>query len=76
MRPGGGDSGAILLSPFIKPGTVSKVDYNHFSLLATLQNIFGVRWTGNAADPLVRPIGSDVFNNVPPLEHGAADVSR
>jgi Phosphoesterase family len=75
MRPGGGDSGAILLSPFIKPGTVSKVDYNHFSLLATIQNIFGVRRPASAADPLVRPIGADVFNNVPAAKHGAAHVS-
>jgi phosphatidylinositol-3-phosphatase len=65
MQPGGGDTGAILLSPFIKPGTVSKVPYNHFSLLRTLQNIFGLRYTGNAADPRVGIVGSDVFNNVP-----------
>ena len=65
MQPGGGDSGAVLLSPFIKPGTVSNTPYNHFSLLRTLQDIFGVPNTGNAADPLVGTIGSDVFNNVP-----------
>ncbi len=65
MQPGGGDSGAILLSPFIKPGTVSTVRYNHFSLLATIQQIFGLPRTGNAADPLVGTIGSDVFNAVP-----------
>jgi hypothetical protein len=65
MQPGGGDSGAILLSPFIKPGTVSNVAYNHFSLLATLQQIFGLPRTGNAADPAVGTLGSDVFNAVP-----------
>jgi hypothetical protein len=65
MQPGGGDSGAVLLSPFIKPGTVSKIPYNHFSLLRTLQGIFALRRTGNAADPLVRTIGADVFTNVP-----------
>ena len=65
MQPGGGDSGALLLSPFIKPGTVSKMPYNHFSLLRTIQDIFGLPQTGNAADPLVGTIGSDVFNNIP-----------
>lgn len=65
MQPGGGDTGAVLLSPFIKPGTVSNVPYNHFSLLRTLQAIFGLPYTGNAADPRVGRIGADVFTNVP-----------
>ncbi len=63
MQPGGGDSGAVLLSPFITPGTVSRVQYNHFSLLRTIQNIFGLAKTGNAADPRLRAIGRDVFNH-------------
>jgi hypothetical protein len=63
MQPGGGDSGAVLLSPFIKPGTVSTVRYNHFSLLRTIQSIFGLAHTGNAADPRSRTIGRDVFTN-------------
>lgn len=63
MQPGGGDSGAVLLSPFIKPGTVSNVSYNHFSLLRTIQSSFGLAHTGNAADPGSRTIGRDVFTN-------------
>jgi len=43
MQPGGGDSGALLLSPFIKPGTVTTVHYNHFSLLLTIQDVSGSR---------------------------------
>jgi hypothetical protein len=65
MQPGGGDTGALLLSPFIKPGTVSRVPYNHFSLLRTIQGIFALPGTGNAADPLVGTLGHDVFNNLP-----------
>jgi hypothetical protein len=65
MQPGGGDSGALLLSPFIQPGTVTADPYNHFSLLRTIQDIFGLPHTGNAADPLSGTIGSNVFNNVP-----------
>jgi len=64
-QPRGGDSGALLLSPFIKPGTVSNMSYNHYSLLATLQRIFGVARTGNAADPRLDTIGSDVFADAP-----------
>jgi hypothetical protein len=40
---GGGDTGSVLISPFIKPGTVSSVYYNHYSWLATMEDIFNVR---------------------------------
>ena len=32
----------MLISPFIKPGTVSTVYYNHYSWLRTMEDIFGV----------------------------------
>jgi len=37
---GGGDSGAVLISPYITPGTVSNTYYNHYSLLRSLEDIF------------------------------------
>ena len=40
--PGGGDTGSVLISPLIKPGTVSTVDYNHYSWLATMEDLFQV----------------------------------
>jgi hypothetical protein len=40
--PGGGDTGSILISPLIKPGTVSTVDYNHYSWLRTMEDLFKV----------------------------------
>jgi hypothetical protein len=40
--PGGGDTGSVLISPYIRPGTVSKVFYNHFSWLRTMEDIFQV----------------------------------
>jgi hypothetical protein len=40
--PGGGDTGSILISPLIKPGTVSKVYYNHYSWLKTMEDLFKV----------------------------------
>ena len=39
---GGGDTGSVLISPFIKPGTVSTVYYNHYSWLRTMEDIFSV----------------------------------
>ena len=35
FTPGGGDTGSVLISPFIKPGTVSSMYYNHYSWLRT-----------------------------------------
>jgi hypothetical protein len=59
--PGGGRIGAVLLSPLIKPGTVSTVDYNHYSLLRTIEDIFARPHLGDAAMPQVRSFGPDVF---------------
>ena len=61
--PGGGDVGALLLSPFIKPGTVSTVDYNHYSTLRTIEDIFSLSHLGDAAMPQVKSFGPDVFSN-------------
>jgi hypothetical protein len=58
--PGGGRVGAVLLSPFIRPGTVSSTPYNHYSSLASWETIFGLPRLADAASvPAV--FGSDVF---------------
>ncbi len=62
---GGDQTGAILLSPFIKPGTVSTVAYNHYSMLKTVENIFKLPLLGNAQTTGLSQFGSDVFTNVP-----------
>jgi len=59
---GGDRIGAVLLSPFIRPGTVSNVYYNHFSLLKSLEYIYRVGYLGYAAQPGLRAFGRDVFN--------------
>jgi phosphatidylinositol-3-phosphatase len=47
--PGGGKVGAILISPFITPGlTVTKLSYNHFSSLASIEDLFGLPRLGEA----------------------------
>jgi hypothetical protein len=40
--PGGGQTGSVLISPLIKPGTTSSVYYNHYSWLRTMEDIFQV----------------------------------
>jgi hypothetical protein len=61
--PGGGRTGAVLLSPFITPGTVSADSYNHYSLLRSIEDAFGLAHLGYAAAPGLRPFGSDIFTN-------------
>jgi hypothetical protein len=58
--PGGGRVGAILLSPFIKPGTVSTVPYNHYSSLASWETLFSVPRIADAAS-VPATFGPDVF---------------
>jgi phosphatidylinositol-3-phosphatase len=59
--PGGGRIGAVLLSPLIRPGTVSTIGYNHYSLLRTIEDVFGLPHLGDAAMPQVRSFGTGVF---------------
>jgi phosphatidylinositol-3-phosphatase len=59
--PGGGRIGAVVLSPFVRPGTVSAVPYNHYALLRTVEAIFGLGYLGYAAEPNLRVFGADVF---------------
>lgn len=62
--PGGGKVETVLISPFIKAGTTSNQPYNHYSLLRSIEDIFGVSHLGDANQPQVHSFGSDVYNNV------------
>jgi hypothetical protein len=61
IGPGGGQIGAVLLSPYIAPGTRSDTEYNHYSLLRSLEDLFGLRHLGYARDDQLNTLGSDVF---------------
>ena len=61
---GGGRIGAVLLSPFIKPGTISTKPYNHYSLLRSVEDIFGLPYLGYAAKTPAG-FGSDVYTQLP-----------
>ncbi len=60
--PGGGRIGAVVLSPFVKPGTISKMDYNHYGLLRSIEDWFGLPHLGYAGQNGLRAFGQDVFN--------------
>jgi hypothetical protein len=47
--PGGGQIGTILISPSITPGlVVTKTSYNHYSSLASIEDLFGLPRLGEA----------------------------
>jgi hypothetical protein len=60
--PGGGKVGAVLLSRFIAPGTVDQTPYNHYSLLRSVENIFGLAHLGYAGASGLAAFGADVYN--------------
>jgi phosphatidylinositol-3-phosphatase len=62
IGPGGGRVGAVMLSPFIDPGTVSEVPYNHYSLLRSVEDIFGLDHLGFAGQAGLRGFGPDIFS--------------
>ena len=63
--PGGGRTGAVLLSPFIAGGTVSQTPYNHYSMLKSIEDIFGLPHLGYAGRPGLVAFGADVFTRAP-----------
>ena len=49
---GGDRTGAVLLSPLLKPGTVSNVPFNHYSMLKSLEDNFRTHsYLGYAGQP-------------------------
>jgi phosphatidylinositol-3-phosphatase len=72
---GGGRIGAVMLSPYIKPGTVSQVPYNHYALLRSLSALFSVPPVGLAAASGLNVLGDDVFTQPGGPPAGAAASS-
>ncbi|HEV7495565.1 alkaline phosphatase family protein [Baekduia sp.] len=59
---GGGRVGAVMLSPFTRPGTTTTHTYNHYSLLRSIEDAFGLPHLGYAAARGLRPFGGDLIN--------------
>jgi phosphatidylinositol-3-phosphatase len=59
---GGGQVGALLLSPFVKAGTTNQEPYNHFSLLRTIEDLFGLGHLGYGGAAKTSPFGASVFD--------------
>ncbi|HEY2282357.1 MAG TPA: alkaline phosphatase family protein [Solirubrobacteraceae bacterium] len=59
--PGGGQVGALLLSPFIKGGATVQDTYNHFSLLRTVEDLFKLGHLGYAGAKEVSSFAASLF---------------
>ncbi len=61
---GGGHVGLLLISPYVKAGSVNETSYyNHFSLLLSIEELFGLKPLGYAANSAVSGFESAVYNN-------------
>jgi hypothetical protein len=61
VGPGGGRVGALVLSPYVAPGATSTAHYDHYSLLRSIEDLFGLAKLGYAGASGVRSFGSDVY---------------
>ena len=59
--PGGGRVGALVISPYVAPGTSSDRAYNHYSLLGSIEDLFGLPRLGYART-VSDVFGGDVYN--------------
>ncbi|HEY6758270.1 MAG TPA: alkaline phosphatase family protein [Baekduia sp.] len=61
--PGGGRVGLLLLSSAVKAGSVDRTDsYNHFSLLRSIEDLFGLDHLGYAGDAAMPSFDKAVYN--------------
>ncbi len=69
--PGGGITGAVFISRFITPGSISDQPYNHYSWLRSMEDLYGITSGGTdgaghlgyAGMDGLRPFGPDIYNN-------------
>ena len=59
---GGGKTGTLLLSRYLKAGTSDATSYNTYSLLRTVEDVFGVSHLAEAAGRHVHPFGGGLVS--------------
>ncbi len=60
--PGGGRTGTVLISQYVQPGTTNATPYNHYSLLKSTEDVFGLSYLGYAGQAGLQAFGADVYN--------------
>jgi hypothetical protein len=71
VGPGGGRTGTVVLSRFVAPGSVNDTPYNHYGLLRSIEDLFGLGHLGYAGQAGLKPFGGDVYGAA-----DAVDLSR
>jgi hypothetical protein len=61
LEAGGGRVGALLLSPFVTAGATIGAPYDPFSLLASVEGLFGLDPLGYAQQTKLKPFGPKVY---------------
>jgi phospholipase C len=59
---GGGRVGLLLISPYVKPGSVSEIYYDHFSLLLSIEELFSLKRLGYTMNPALVSFGRAIYN--------------
>ena len=57
----GARAGALLVSRYVPAGRTVRAPYDHYALLRTVEDLFGLGHLGHAADTGTKALGSDVF---------------
>ncbi|MDX6667669.1 MAG: phosphatidylinositol-3-phosphatase, partial [Solirubrobacteraceae bacterium] len=70
IGPGGGLVGMVALSPWIRAGSINATPYNHYAMLRSVEDLFGLSHLGYAGQAGLRAFGDDVFNG-----HGPSSSS-
>ncbi len=60
--PGGGRVGAVMVSPCIRHATTSNADYNHYSMLRSIEDNFGLPHLGFAGQSGLAGFGTDILS--------------
>ena len=62
-QTGGGKVGLLLISKYVKPGSLNVLgEYDHFSLLLSIEKLFGLKPLGYAGAKGLLPFDSSVYN--------------
>jgi hypothetical protein len=59
---GGGKVGLLLISPFVTPGSSNATSFNHYSLLFSIEELFGLERIGYADEEALTSFDSSVYN--------------
>jgi hypothetical protein len=70
---GGGKVGLLMISPYVEAGKVEETEYaNHFTLLKSLEKMFGVEPLGYATEEEMPTLSASLFRSAEEVEAEAA----